>query len=88
MTRYKILAAGLALAALAACSGQPVRDVPTPPELVEVPVYVPLPAECGEPVKVDLPPGTSAIGVMEAQSKAIDAANDQIARCFAAGRPQ
>lgn len=65
---------------LAGCATPP--PVVLPPELVEIPVYKPLPAECGEKVKVDLPVGSTAVDVMAKQGKAVDEANSKIEKCF------
>lgn len=52
-----------------------------PPEIVEVPVFKPMPPECKVLPKVELPEGSTASDVMARQKKALDEAAAQIARC-------
>ncbi len=69
------------LAALVGCQATP-NPVVVPPEIIEIPKYVPLPAECAVLPKVELPEGSSANDVMARQKKALDDALAQIKRCF------
>lgn len=71
----KILAAVL----LTGCANTPVI---APPQIIEVPKYMPLPSECGKLATVDLPPGSSANDVLAKQDKALDELEAQIKRCF------
>lgn len=64
---------------LAGC--KTLEPVVPPPEIIEVPVYKPLPAECKVLPTVDLPPGSTASDVMARQKKALDEAAAQIKRC-------
>ena len=73
-------AALFGVALLAGCS-QPVR-VASPPEIIKVPQYMPLPDDCAAHHPVDLPAGASAADVMLEQREVIDAYEDQIDRCF------
>lgn len=66
---------------LAGCATAP-KPIVLPPEIIKVPVYMPLPAECGQKVTVDLPVGSTAVDVMSKQDKALDEANSKIEKCF------
>jgi hypothetical protein len=64
---------------LAGCGST--KLVVPPPEIIKVPVYMPLPAECGKKAVVDLPPGSTPVDVMAKQKKALDELEAQIDRC-------
>lgn len=64
-----------------ACSTPP-KTIVLPPEIVKVPVFVPLPPECGLLGKVELPPGSTAMDVMKKQHAAILAYEVQVKTCF------
>ena len=63
------------------------KPVVLPPEVIEVPVRKPLPAECGKKATVDLPVGSTAADVMAKQKKALDEQAAQIERCFTEAGP-
>lgn len=81
----KIVAALSVLLMLAGCSAP--RSVVLPPEIIKVPVFMPLPADCGALQPVVLPPGSSANDVMLQLKKAVDSYNDQVSRCFGVSNP-
>lgn len=81
MTLFRAFATLFAVALLAGCGGQPIK-VASPPEIIRVPVYMPLPDDCGIQWPVALPPGSSAADVMLEQREVIDAYKDQVDRCF------
>jgi hypothetical protein len=64
----------------ASCTTAP--PVVLPPEIIEVPKYMPLPAECGKKAEVDLPVGSTPNDVMSKQKTAIDELEAQIERCY------
>lgn len=68
---------------LAGCSA-PIKRIALPPEIIKIPVVVPLPKECGELKVLPLPNGTTAEQVMNAQNDVIRAYEDQIKRCMQA----
>lgn len=70
---------------LGGCAASPVKVLP--PEIVKVPVFMPLPADCGDLPVVALPDGSSAADVMEQLRQALDIAEDQIQRCFDTSNP-
>lgn len=69
---------------LSGCTHLP-PPVVLPPEIIGVPQYMPLPPECSEEAKVDLPVGSTAADVMAKQKKALDEQKAQIKRCFMQG---
>lgn len=77
----RVWAALFGVALLAGCGGQPIK-VASPPEIIRVPVYMPLPDDCGIHWPVVLPPGSTAADVMLEQREVIDAYKDQVDRCF------
>lgn len=81
MTLFRAFATLFAVALLAGCCGPPTR-VASPPEIIKVPVWVPLPDDCGIHWPVVLPPGSTAADVMLEQREALDAYKDQVDRCF------
>lgn len=81
MTLFRAFATLFAVALLAGCAAEPVRVV-SPPEIIEVPRWMPLPDDCGIQWPVALPPGSSAADVMLEQREVIDAYKDQVDRCF------
>jgi hypothetical protein len=76
----KTFAVSLVVLLLAGCATP--ETVVLPPEIIKVPVFMPLPAECGQKVTVDLPVGSTAVDVMTKQDKALDEANSKIEKCF------
>jgi starvation-inducible outer membrane lipoprotein len=80
----KTFVASLALL-LAGCATKPIV---LPPEIIKVPVYMPLPSECSKKALVDLPPGSTAVDVMAKQKKAIDELEAQVQRCFRSAGPE
>jgi hypothetical protein len=73
----------LCVLSLAGCAGKNIL----PPEIVKVPVYIPLPADCGVMQPVVLPVGSTPTDVMAQLKAAVDAYNDQVSRCFAIAIP-
>jgi hypothetical protein len=79
--RQFMIACGLCLCLLniSACSRG--RVVPSPPEIIKVPVPQPLPEACRQLQAVVLPAGSAAQDVIEAQHAAILAYEAQVAAC-------
>ena len=72
--------ASLCLLTLAACSSAP-EVVAGPPQIIEVPKLVHLPAECGK-LELVRTEGATALEVMERQHAAIVAYELRVAACF------
>jgi hypothetical protein len=80
------LVALVCLFLFAGCAGEP-KKVALPPEIVKVPQYMPLPADCGVMQPVVLPPGSTARDVMLQLKHAVEVYNDQVKRCFGVSNP-
>lgn len=78
LVRMTLFIAGMTLFG---CAGKPVR-VASPPQIIHVPQYLPLPDDCAIQWPVDLPPGSTAADVMLEQREVIDAYVAQVRRCF------
>lgn len=74
-------AALFGVALLTGCGGQPIK-VASPPEIIRVPQYLPLPVDCATHHPMNLPAGSAAADVMLEQREVIDAYRDQVERCF------
>jgi hypothetical protein len=83
MTRLTLFTACVTLF-VAGCAGAP-QKIATPPVIIQVPQYMPLPIECAQIQDVNLPAGSTAADVMEQLKLAVDAYNDQVDRCFNMG---
>lgn len=75
---------GLCAVLLSGCAE---HRVALPPEVIRVPVFMPLPAECGAMQPIVLPPNSTPTDVMAQLKAAVDAYNDQVRRCFKATVP-
>lgn len=80
--RHSTTAFATSLCLLTLCGCSRARVVPSPPEIIRVPVPVELPAECRVLQPVELPPGSTAQDVMQKQHAAILLYEKQIAACF------
>lgn len=64
------------------CGCSRVRVVPSPPEVIRIPQYLPLPKECGVLQAITLQPGSTAQDAIEEQHAAILRYETLIAACF------
>ena len=71
----------VSLTLLTLCGCSTVREVPSPPEIVRIPVPQPLPAVCRSLQPVNLPAGSTAQDVIEAQHAALLRYEAQVRAC-------